>query len=103
MVVNICGIPHTVIEKEDSFALDYIHFGEINYSKAEIYINKDMSPEVKSETICHEMVHGILTHLGYTELSDDERFVQALSNAIYQGFEISDMEPSMIANEDLFD
>lgn len=47
-----------------------------------------MATEAKEETICHEMVHGILVHLGYTEQSQDETFVQALGNAIYQGFEI---------------
>jgi hypothetical protein len=34
------------------------------------------------------MIHGILVHLGYTEQSQDETFVQALANAIYQGFDI---------------
>ena len=47
-----------------------------------------MHSEVKEETLCHEMVHGILTHMGYDNLSNDERFVQALGNAIYQGFEV---------------
>ncbi len=87
MKVNICGIPHTVIEREDYFDVD-THFGQIDYKACEIRINKDMSPEAKEETICHEMVHGILVHLGYTEQSEDETFVQALANAIYQGFDI---------------
>jgi hypothetical protein len=34
------------------------------------------------------MVHGMLVHMGYDELSQDEQFVQALGNAICQGFEI---------------
>lgn len=28
MIVNICGIPHKVIEIEDNFDLD-VHFGQI--------------------------------------------------------------------------
>ena len=44
--------------------------------------------EAKEETICHEMIHGILVHLGYSQQSQDEIFVQALANAIYQGFDI---------------
>jgi len=87
MKVNICGIPHTVIECEDYFDVD-THLGQIDYKACEIRINKDMSMEAKKETICHEMVHGILVHLGYTEQSQDEQFVQALANAIYQGFDI---------------
>jgi Zn-dependent peptidase ImmA (M78 family) len=87
MKVNICGIPHTVIECEDHFDVD-THFGQIDYKACEIMINENMATEAKEETICHEMVHGILVHLGYSEQSQDETFVQALANAIYQGFDI---------------
>jgi len=87
MTVNICGVPHKVVECEDKFDLD-IHFGLIDHKICEIRINKDLSEEGKKETLCHEMVHGMLVHLGYTEQSQDEQFVQALGNAIYQGFEI---------------
>ena len=90
MIVNICGIPHNVIEQEDNFDLD-CHFGMINYKKCEIKINKDMSKVAKEETICHEMIHGILVHLGYNDMANDEQFVQALGNSIYQGFEIKDI------------
>lgn len=87
MIVNICGIPHKVVECEDRFDVD-THFGQIDYKTCEIRINKDMTEDSKKETICHEMMHGILIHLGYNEYSHDEQFVQALANAIYQGFEI---------------
>ena len=87
MIVNICGIPHTVVECEDRFDVD-AHFGQIDYKACEIRINKDMAEANKKETLCHEMVHGMLTHLGYSEYSQDEQLVQALGNAIYQGFEI---------------
>ena len=87
MKVNVCGIPHKVVECEDKFDVD-LHFGQIDYKTCEIRINKGITEDSKKETLCHEMVHGMLTHLGYTELSHDEQFVQALGNAIYQGFEI---------------
>lgn len=89
MKVNICGIPHTVIEKDDTLSLD-THLGLINYAKAEISINKDMPKELKEETLCHEIVHGILIHIGRSEMSEDEIFVQSLANAIYQTFEIKE-------------
>lgn len=38
--------------------------------------------------MCHEILHGILVHLGYNEQSQDEQFVQAVGNAIYQTFQI---------------
>ena len=87
MTVNICGISHKVVEWEDRFDVD-VHFGQIDYKACEIRINKDMTDASKKETLCHEMVHGMLTHLGYTNYSNDEVFVQSLANAIYQGFEI---------------
>lgn len=87
MKVNICGIPHKVIECEDTFDVN-CHCGQINYKNCEIRINKDMTDENKTETLCHEMIHGILMHLGYNEFSSDEHFVQALANAIYQGFSV---------------
>lgn len=87
MKVNICGLPHEVVEVEDKFNMD-CHMGMIEYKDLIIKINKDMPPEAKAETLCHEMVHGILVHLGYTDMSNDEQLVQALGNAIYQGFEV---------------
>lgn len=91
MIVNICGVPHKVVECEDKFNTD-VHFGQIDYKTCEIRINEDMTEESKKETLCHEMVHGILVHLGYNEQSQDEQFVQALGNAIYQGFEIKELK-----------
>lgn len=87
MIVNICGIPYKVIECEDHFDVD-LHFGEIKYGKGEIRINKSLSNEIKDEALCHEILHGILVHLGYNEQSQDEQFVQAVGNAIYQTFQI---------------
>ena len=87
MEVNICGVPNTVIECEDKFDVD-AHFGQIDYKACEIRVNKDLPNESKKETICHEMIHGILVHLGYNDLARDEQFVQALGNAIYQGFDV---------------
>lgn len=88
--VNICGIPYSVKYEEDSFNTD-THFGQITYAKAEIKINKDMPEHLIKEAICHEVVHGMLLHLGYNDLCNDEQFVQALGNAINQTFEIKNI------------
>jgi len=90
MIVNICGIAHTVIEVEDNFDLD-MHLGQIDYKRAEIRINKKASSAIKEETICHEALHGILVHIGREDLSEDETFVTSLANAIYQGFVVLDL------------
>ena len=97
-IVNICGIPHTVVECEDKFNADATHCGQIEYAKCEILINKNMTDQAKKETLCHEMVHGMLNHLGFYEQSNDEHFVQALGNAIYQGFDIKIKEKTENVN-----
>lgn len=85
--VFICGIPHTIKLCEDNFNSD-THFGQINYAKCEIRINKDMPEEIQRQTLCHEMLHGMLVLLGYNDLTNDEQFVQALSMSINQSFMI---------------
>lgn len=87
MTVKICGIPYRIVECEDAFDTS-LHMGEIKYGLGEIRINKELTKEIKKETLCHEMVHGILVHLGYSNLCDDEQFVQAMGNAINQSFDI---------------
>lgn len=89
MKVNICGIPHEVVEIKDSFNVD-CHLGQIDYKDLKIKINADMPQIAKDETLCHEMLHGMLIHLGYNDLANDEQFVQALGNAIYQGFAVKE-------------
>ena len=90
MKVNICGVPHKVVECEDKFDMN-CHLGMINYAEAEIRINSKLFGEIRKETICHEMVHGMLIHLGYSDLANDETLVQGLGNAIMQGFDIKEI------------
>ena len=85
MQIRICGIPHEITECTDGLSVD-THFGLIDYAKAEIRINKDMSQGMKEETLCHEVLHGMLVLIGRDDLSADETFVQALGNAIHQSF-----------------
>lgn len=85
-MIEICGIPYRVIECEDNFDTDAKHFGQVDFLKAEIRVNKDMAEAVQVETITHEIMHAILVHIGRSDLSEDETFVQALGNAVYQTF-----------------
>lgn len=90
-MVNVCGIYYKVIEKEDNFTADE-YFGSVDHVKSEIIINKNLEPQAKTETVIHEMVHAMLMHIGCEDLKNDEKFVQALANAIYQGFEIKEVK-----------
>ena len=81
--VLICGIPHkirykNVIAEEE----DGIINGLIELSKCRITLKKGMTKRFEQETLTHEMVHGILHHIGRYELAEDEEFVQALANGI---------------------
>jgi len=87
MKVNVCGVPYKVIECDDSFDVG-THFGQIDYADAIIKINRKLSKEMWNETLCHEMLHGMLVHLGYSDLTQDEKFVSSLGNAIYNAFDL---------------
>lgn len=89
--VNICGIPHKIIQCEDSFNTD-LHFGQIDYAKCEIRLNKDLPEEAMKETLAHEILHGMLVHLGYNDEAQNEQFVQALANAINQTFTVKEVQ-----------
>jgi hypothetical protein len=86
MRIAICGIPHTIKFYDDIFDTD-MHMGQIDYKTAEIKLSKGMSREVTAETLCHEITHSMLVRIGRDDLSQDETFVTALSNAIYQSFD----------------
>ena len=86
--VTICGIPHKVIEVDHIEGVrGYTTQGEIDYPSATIRILKSLPEELKKAVLFHEVLHGMLVQLGYNELSEDERFVCALSNAMYSMFQ----------------
>lgn len=89
--VNICGLSHEIIYEEDKFQIDDVKFGYIDYQNAKIYINSNATEEIQVETLCHEIIHGILFHIGRQEMSDDEILVQALANAINQSFNVKEL------------
>ena len=91
--VNICGIPHTIEYAEDTFDVNTTHFGQIETSKCEITLNKDMPKEMTNVTLWHEGLHGILLNLGYEKECHDEQFVQALATALNQFATIKDISP----------
>lgn len=83
--INVCGVPHTVLLVDDNFTIDS-HFGEIDYIKAEIKINRKMPEPLQMQTLCHEWLHGALVMLGFNAETQNEQFVQALASAMSQTF-----------------
>lgn len=86
--VKICGVNFDIVEVDDLFNSDSTHFGQIDFVKGKIYVNSELSEDAKMETIVHEVTHGILVYIGRSDLSNDEQFVQALGNVIYQTFKL---------------
>lgn len=93
--INICGIPFDVEQRDDlnlySTSSEVTH-GYIEHSKARIKINSNIAEVLKLPALYHEWVHGALVMMGYDELSNDEQFVQSLSVAIYQTFQIKEQD-----------
>ena len=89
------GIPHTIVFKEDAF-IGGTHFGQVEYSKAKITLNADMNEALTEETLTHEVLHAIFVHMGREDLTDDERLVQCLSNAIFQSFKPKVLLPEVV-------
>lgn len=86
--VKICGVPHKVLHKDDCFNAGERHFGQIDYKKCEILLSTGMNEEMEKQTLFHEMMHGILFGVGYSELAENEQFVQALAQAMTGCFEV---------------
>ena len=84
MKIDILGIPYKVIEVKQVDMTNYLVDGEIDYCKQTIKIKKDMPSERKTETLWHEIIHGIGEHLEIEELQKNEHLVQCLGNAMYQ-------------------
>lgn len=84
MTVTICGIPYTVetVPVIDEGAEGIVQ-GQIVYSKGKILIKQDMPKQIFLEVLTHEMIHGVLNHIGRAELADDESFVQGLTSGIF--------------------
>lgn len=85
MTIDILGIDHNVNEIE--LIDDNVNcLGMIDYKKQEISLRKDLMKNLRSVTLIHEILHGILEYTGNSELNKDEDLINRLSTAIYQVF-----------------
>ena len=86
--IKICGVPYKIKEVDViDESTEGVTLGQIIGSKGIILIKKNQPKEIKKSTLFHEVFHGILTSLGYDELSSNETFVQSVSIAMYQMFD----------------
>lgn len=57
--------------------------GQIDYAEQKIKIDKNISEDMKKETLIHEILHGILEKLGYQELNEEEQKVHSIASTMY--------------------
>lgn len=64
-------------------------YGHWNGSTCTIHIaetagGEKLTEERKQQTFFHELIHAVLDAIGEDELNDNEQFIDALSNTLYQ-------------------
>ena len=79
-VVDILGIPYEVVTEE----MEDGEEGCISPKKQRITLREGMCEEKRTQVYLHELVHGILDQLGYSELYEDEHLVQGLAIGLHQ-------------------
>jgi hypothetical protein len=52
--------------------------------KLQILIDQYVKGDKRDHSYFHELTHAMLKNLGYDELNDDEKFVDAFSNVLLQ-------------------
>ena len=78
--VDILGIPYEVVTEDMEEGED----GCISPRKQRITLREGMCDERRTQVYLHELVHGILDQLGYSDLYDDEHLVQGLAIGLHQ-------------------
>ena len=57
--------------------------GQIEYIEQKIKIDKNISEDMKKETLIHEILHGTLEKLGLNEINEDEQKVHSIASTMY--------------------
>lgn len=83
--VKISGIDYIVDVAEHQEVEEGMLMGQIIYHEGRIYLNEVLNDQLKESTLLHEIVHGILYHMG-SEMNDNEEFVEGFSSGLYQVF-----------------
>lgn len=58
--------------------------GQIDFIAQEIRIYRGLSEQKAEQVLIHEVLHGVLTQLGFDDESDNEHLVQSLAVALHQ-------------------
>lgn len=80
--VKILGITYDVQEVEVVDKNESL-WGKIDYQEQVIKIDSELKNERKAQVLLHEILHGVLSELGFYEINNNEEAVQGLSTALY--------------------
>jgi hypothetical protein len=83
---KLFGHTINVIEKEKLNSHD-AKWGSVNFIRKEILIDKNLDDDFKEQTFLHELIHLIFDFLTEDELAKNEKFVNNISELLYQAFE----------------
>ena len=81
--VDILGVPYEVVVED----MDDGEDGCISPRKQRIMLRDGMCDEKRTQVYLHELIHGILDQLGYSELYEDEHLVQGLAIGLHQALQ----------------
>lgn len=81
--INILGLTYTIEEVEQVDKNTRL-FGEVDFVKQTIKIEKGLTEEKKLNVLLHEVLHAIFAELNFTNENENEHLIQSLANALYQ-------------------
>jgi lipoate synthase len=83
--IKIMGCDYKVIES-DKISRDSYVYGEADHVEQVIKLSKELKPQLKAETLLHELLHVVLFKLREDELFDNERFINSVAAILLQIF-----------------
>ena len=91
MEIDVCGVPHKVIFR-DRIGREDQNYGRYDGKDGRIFIDKEMTPEIRAVTLVHEWMHGVYEANGVEHL---ECHVAVMAAELYrQGFRIKMIKDS---------
>lgn len=81
--VSILGLDFAVV-RSPGVSREALADGMIDHDSQTITLYDGLSGPKADQVLLHEVVHGVLDQLGYSEQSEDERLVQGLAVGLHQ-------------------
>lgn len=88
MKVDVCGQEYIINEIESSSRYDST-MGRSDSKLGIISVNKELPKDIKETTLIHEWLHCVLDNYSFSEESNDEKLVSAISLELFRaGFNL---------------